>query len=266
MNMTCYNPRRHRAWHLLWLVLVALPLVAEPLDGKQLMEERKASNAGWGSSEVDIEMTLVSQSGESTERRLVTRALELEGEGDKSLTIFREPRDVSGVALLNHSHISGADDQWLYLPSVRRVKRISSSNKSGAFMGSEFSFEDMASFEVEKYDYTGAEQRTEAGMDYFVVRSVPAYENSGYQRLETWLDPEHMQPVKVEFYRHGDTPYKTLSISEFRTYDNGIVRGHRYDMENHKTAKSTTLVFSDFDFDVDLTDADFRTNVLQRIR
>ena len=81
------------------------------------------------------------------------KVLEVEDDGDRSLFIFDEPRDVAGTAMLVHSHKDAADDQWLYLPALTRVKRISSSNRSGSFMGSEFAYEDMSVPEVEKFTY-----------------------------------------------------------------------------------------------------------------
>ncbi len=74
-------------------------------------------------------------------------------DGDKSLFVFDEPRDVQGTAFLIHAHREDADDQWLYLPALKRVKRISSANRSGSFMGSEFAYEDMTAQEVEKFTY-----------------------------------------------------------------------------------------------------------------
>ena len=85
--------------------------------------------------------------GEESSRYIKNKTLEVENDGDKSLSIFERPRDVKGTALLNFTHKTGTDDQWLYLPALKRVKRISSANKSGSFMGSEFAFEDITSQE-----------------------------------------------------------------------------------------------------------------------
>ena len=73
-----------------------------------------------------------------SKRELEIRTLEVKDDGDKSLTVFHTPRDVRGTALLTFSHGVDPDDQWLYLPALRRVKRIASNNQSGPFMGSEF--------------------------------------------------------------------------------------------------------------------------------
>ena len=124
------------------LILAALPgaLWAQDAEqrGLEIAEEADARNTGWNDSVVDLTMTLRNKNGDESVREMRSRALEVEDDGDKSMIIFDQPRDVRGTALLTYSHKTGDDDQWLYLPALKRVKRIASSNKSGPFMGSEF--------------------------------------------------------------------------------------------------------------------------------
>ena len=98
-------------------------------------------------------MLLRNKQGRENRRELRIKVLEVEGDGDRSLFVFDQPRDVAGTAMLVHGHRDAADDQWLYLPALARVKRISSSNRSGSFMGSEFAYEDLSVPEVEKFTY-----------------------------------------------------------------------------------------------------------------
>ncbi len=80
-------------------------------------------------------MVLRNKQGEESVREIRIKNLEMENDGDKSLTVFDKPRDVKGTAFLSFSHPVGADDQWLYLPALKRVKRIASRNKSGPLWG-----------------------------------------------------------------------------------------------------------------------------------
>ena len=96
---------------------------------------------------------LRNKQGQESRRQLRVQVLEVSDDGDKSLFVFDEPRDVQGTAFLIYAHREDADDQWLYLPALKRVKRISSANRSGSFMGSEFAYEDMTAQEVEKFTY-----------------------------------------------------------------------------------------------------------------
>ena len=79
----------------------------------------------------DMKMILKNRAGNTSVRTIRTKTLEVSGDGDKSLSIFDEPADVKGTAMLTYSHGLEPDDQWLYLPAIKRVKRISSRNKSG---------------------------------------------------------------------------------------------------------------------------------------
>ena len=111
--------------------------------GLEIAKIRKARDTGWNDSVSKTTMTLRNRHGDESVRKMRLKSLEIQNDGDKSLLIFDQPRDVKGTAFLNFSHTTKPDDQWLYLPALKRVKRISSRNKSGPFMGSEFSYEDL---------------------------------------------------------------------------------------------------------------------------
>ena len=103
------------------------------------MEDDKRDN-GFKDYKSDAIMILKNRQGDESTRYMRFKTLEVQGDGDKNLTIFDRPRDIKKTAFLNFTHSLGDDDQWLYLPALKRVKRISSSNKSGPFVGSEFAY------------------------------------------------------------------------------------------------------------------------------
>ena len=141
----------------LLLLLACLPFAATAQtpeeQGLAIATEADRRDKGFGDSSATMKMVLRNRHGDESTREVRVRTLEVEGDGDKSLSIFDSPADVKGTAFLTFSHILEPDDQWLYLPALKRVKRISSKNKSGPFMGSEFAYEDLGSQEVEKYRY-----------------------------------------------------------------------------------------------------------------
>ena len=98
-------------------------------------------------------MTLRNSRGRQSRRSLKIRQLEVAADGDKLLVVFDTPKNIRGTALLSYSHKFASDDQWLYLPAMKRVKRITSHNRSGPFLSSEFAYEDLALQEVEKFRY-----------------------------------------------------------------------------------------------------------------
>ena len=200
-------------------------------------------------------------------REIRVRVLEVEGDGDNSLTIFDTPKDVKGTAFLNFTHKAGDDDQWLYLPALKRVKRISSRNKSGSFMGSEFAYEDISSQEVEKYTYRWIRDEAYDGEECFVVELYPVdKEYSGYTRQVTWIDKEDYRTLKVEYHDRKDSFLKALTFKGYKKYLDRYWRADEMHMVNRQTGKSTRILWSNYEFRTGLKDSDFDKNSLKRVR
>jgi hypothetical protein len=226
------------------------------------------SDRGFADSVVDLQMVLRNAAGKESTRTLTLSTFEVPDEsmGDKSLIVFESPRDIDGTALLSHAKILDPDDQWLYLPALKRVKRISSVNKSGPFVGSEFAFEDFTALELEKYDYRYLREESCGELTCDVVERTPRYEHSGYTRQVTWVDQDVYQVRKVEFYdRRGDL-LKTLVFDDYRQYDGAYWRAHLMSMVNHQTRKETDLIFTDFEFGTGAKESDFVRGALRRAR
>jgi len=234
--------------------------------GLEIANAMEAQDAGFVDSESAMTMTLINRSGKKSIRRMRSRVLEVQGDGDKSMSIFDEPADVKGTASLTHSHATDSDEQWLYLPALKRVKRISSKNKSGPFMGSEFAFEDISSQEVDKYTYRYLGDVDLNGRVTHQIEAIPVYKHSGYTRVINWVDQERLVAVKVEFFDRKNAALKTLVASDFTQYLDKFWRPGRMEMKNEQTGKSTILEWSDYKFQNGLTDKDFDSKALKRIR
>ncbi|MCW8107231.1 outer membrane lipoprotein-sorting protein [Alteromonas ponticola] len=235
-------------------------------EGLRIATERKNSDRGWDNSLADMSMILRNAQGQESERRLRVKTLEVQEDGDKALTIFDSPRDVSGTAFLSFSHSKEPDEQWIYLPALKRVKRIASQNKSGPFMGSEFAFEDMTSFEVDKFTYDFLREDTYQGDDVYVITQIPQDDFSGYSKQIVWIDKEHYRVRKVEFFdRKGDL-LKTLEFEDYTLFDDKFWRPLKSFMYNVQTQKSTELITHELEFGVGLEDSDFDENSLRRAR
>lgn len=225
------------------------------------------TDLGFGDSEVELQMVLRNAAGQESTRALRIATLEKPDEtvGDKSLVVFDSPRDIEGTALLSHAKILEADDQWLYLPALKRVKRISSSNKSGPFVGSEFAFEDFTAIELNKFDYTYIGEEPCGNLVCDVLERTPRYENSGYTKQVSWIDQTDYQIRKVEFYdRRGDL-LKVLELEDYRDYD-GVWRAHTLSMTNVQTNKQTDLIYGDYTFGTGMAENDFVKGRLSRLR
>lgn len=240
--------------------------------GLAIAVESDKRDTGFSDQTANMVMELRNKQGDVSTRTIRIKALEVIGDGDKSLSIFDKPADVKGTAFLTYSHAIKPDEQWLYLPALKRVKRINSKNKSGPFMGSEFAYEDLASQEVEKYTYKyirDEKLKTEEfpeGVDTFVIERYPAYEYSGYTRQLAWVNKERYVAEKIEFYDRKNSLLKTLTNSGYKQYLGQFWRPDKMFMENHQTGKSTILKWENYKFKTGLTDKEFSRNSLKRAR
>ena len=239
----------------------------EETRGFDIAARSDRSDLGFGDSEVELKMILRNAAGQESSRALRITTLEKADEsvGDKSLVLFDTPRDIEGTALLSHAKILDPDDQWLYLPALKRVKRISSSNKSGPFVGSEFAFEDFTAIELNKFDYRYVGEEACGDLTCDVIERTPRYENSGYTKQVSWVDQTDFQIRKVEFYDRRGGLLKVLELKDYRNYE-GIWRAHQLSMTNVQTNKQTDLVYGDFSFGIGLSENDFVKGRLSRLR
>jgi hypothetical protein len=233
---------------LLATALLSTTALAETPEekGLRLAKEADARDAGFGDYVADMKMVLRNRAGDESVRQIRISILEVAGDGDKSLSLFDEPADVKGTAML---------------------KRIASRNKSGPFMGSEFAYEDLGSQEIEKYTYKHlGDEACGDGWQCWVIERTPAYEYSGYSRQVVWMEKDHYRLVKADFYdRKGDL-LKTLDWSGYEEYAGRHWRPAKMFMQNHQTGKSTLLEWSNYRFKTGLDDGDFNKNALARLR
>ncbi|PCJ44461.1 MAG: outer membrane lipoprotein-sorting protein [Moraxellaceae bacterium] len=262
--------------HQLLKPIIAAALLSMPVlvdaetaeeKGLAIFEEADQRGEGYVDTTSGMLMILKDKRGNTSEREMRVKGLEgVDGEGDKTLMIFDTPKDQKGTALLTFSHSNKSDDQWLWLPALKRVKKIASKKKSGPFMGSEFSFEDIGGSEVDEYTYKYLKDETIEGQKCFVVESYPKDKYSGYTRVVTWIDQEHYRTLKVEFYDRKKSHLKTLTATGFKLYNDKFWRPDMLEMINHQTGKSTVLNTKDTVFMAGLKESDFTKNSLKRAR
>jgi len=234
--------------------------------GLAIAKEADQRDTGWVDQFSDMKMILRNKQGLESTRVIRISTLEITGDGDKSLSIFDNPLDVKGTAFLSHTHAVKPDDQWLFLPALKRVKRISSANKSGPFMGSEFAYEDISSQEVDKYSYKWLRDEALNGRDCFVVERYPLDKNSGYTRQVVWVDKAMYQPIKVDYFDRKNSPLKTQTFTDYKLYLDTYWRPDSMKMINHQSGKSTVLVMENYRFGNGLSDRDFNKNALKKAR
>ncbi len=258
-------------WLELLIILGAAQAPAWALSpgerGLEIAREGERRDEGWQNFRTDLTMVLKNKRGETSVRHL--RSMNLEGveDGDKSLLIFDSPADVKGTKFLTFSHKHSDDDQWLYLPALKRVKRISSSNKGGSFMGSEFSYEDMTAPVLEKYDYKYLRDDNYKGRKVFIVERYPKDPHSLYSKQVIWTDQEHYIPWKIDYFNRRGKRLKTLTYHKYKRYLGQFWRPGKMLMINHRSGKATALVWKNYRFrDPSISRNWFNPAVLPRVQ
>ena len=235
-------------------------------QGLKLATEARERQKGFGNFVAGMTMTLRNKRGQESKREVRLKVIEVEGDGDRTLFVFDRPRDVRGTAFLVHAHKEEADDQWLYLPALKRVKRISSSNQSGSFMGSEFSYEDLGTPEVEKFTHRLLRSEPCGDLECTVSERIPVGRDSGYSRQLVWMDREELRTMQIQFFDRRDAHLKTMVVEGYNKYLDRFWRSSKVTMTNHLTGKSTVLDWSGYEFGTDLDLGDFTRTALKRAR
>ena len=235
--------------------------------GHRIVVEAEDSGSGFNDYSADGRMVLKEKGSSEAERSLSLKVLEgNEGTGDKTLMVFKTPRDIKGTSLLTWASKRGKDDQWLYLPTLKRVKRISSSNKSGSFLGSEFSFEDLTPREVGKYKYKYLSLKKCSMGECHVVESYPKDRKSAYKRQKVYIDTKEKRIVKVVFYDRKNSLLKTMSMSGFRRYKKKFWAASKVVMKNHQNKKVTIFNWANYKYQKGLQKRMFNKSYLKRAK
>lgn len=249
------------------LCLQAHPGVAGAAEdrGLAIMKEQERVNHGFGSEIATYRMVLVNANGDRSERLMELRLLEGTGaEGDKTLIVFKAPADINGTGLLTHQNMTGDDDQWLYLPALRRVRRIASANRSSSFVGSEFTYEDMVPLDLGKYTFKYLRDDAIGDTKVWVVESVPRSKDSAYSRTELFVNQGNHQAVRIDFYDKRGEVQKTAVFMDWSKEGGKWWRPRSIRMDNRLTKKSTLLETRQIKVDAGLSPADFAPRALEQ--
>lgn len=181
------------------------------LTGRQIVE--KAYNRQTGNDQTsELTMTLTNSRGQTRVRSIKQFTKDF-GDVEKSIMFFLSPADVRNTSFMNWSYTGDkADDQWIYLPALKRIKRISSDSKSDYFMGSDFTYDDLGDRKLDADTHTLLREETINGKQCYVVESVSKEEDYMYSKTIVWIDKASFIGVKKEFYDEDGELLKMLII------------------------------------------------------
>ncbi len=254
------------------VVLLALPSLsgAAESDAQAIMQKNFYATK-FRSLKVDSHMTLINDKGQKRERRSTNHIkLQPNGIDSRFLVKFNAPTDIKGTSFLQVEHSEGEDDLWIYLPALKKSRRLVASNKKDSFVGSDFSYGDILLPRVELYRHVLLRTEAVDGYDCFVVESTPADElvrsNSGYSKKITWVRKDSFVESKVEYFDLSGRLLKTQRITGHELIEPDTQRwlARSREMTNHRNGHSTVLRFDKVELGVVLSDELFTTRFLER--
>lgn len=254
------------------VLVMAMRAPARAETAREILDRAKAlddTTRKWTDRTETMELNIHAKGGGKRQRTLTVYDKRFSGDDDKTVSFFLSPPEVKGTAFLQWSHKDRDDDQWLYLPEVKRSRRITSRARDQSFMGTDFSYRDLEIL-GEIQDWTEADApSTLTGVEEVdghachVIELHPRQEGMRYGKIVVWLDKELLVFRKMDFYDTGSTLEKTLSQTDIR--DIGpIPTAHHLEMRNTKKGSRTEVVLSNIAYDTNLADSLFTERQLQR--
>jgi hypothetical protein len=197
---------------------------------------------GYKGEKSSVMMEIASAHGDKLSRKITLNKAELSEDEETSMLIVLSPADVKNTKLLTRGKSENEDDQWLYLPAMKRVKRISSQLKTGSFMGSEFTYEDLGTKDISRYEHLFVREDEVNGRKVWVLEQKPRSE-SGYLREVVWYDQEYKAPVKIEFFDRKNEPLKVAEFSSYKRFGDRWWRPTKISMKNLQNRKSSVMTW-----------------------
>ena len=217
---------------------------ADPPSGAEIMKNQRERHR-LKDERVFVEMRLVSKLGREKVRTLSIDTLTTAEDRHKIMWRFLSPPDIAGTGLLIWETASGEDDQWLYLPASRKVKRIPASGKKNRFMGTDFAHEDMRPEPLGLHTYTLARSETLDGHDAFLIEARPATperaRDSGYSLRTLWIDKESLSTLKVEYTDKAGRPLKVLTPRQYVSVAGTAQRANELEMHDVQEGSRTIM-------------------------
>jgi uncharacterized protein len=242
---------------------------AQALQPRDIME-RNFHVSRVGDSLTDSTFTLVNRVGQERHRKTVSWTKLLpNGVDNRRIVRFSSPPDVKDTAILLVEHADGDDDIWVYLPALKKVRRLVSSNKKDSFAGTDFTYGDVIGHRVDEWQHTLAGEETLDGQPVYVIESVPATpavrDVSGYSRRRSWIRKDNFVQIKGEFWDRGGQLLKTATFTDVRLVDQAKQRWQpmRIEASNAQTGHRTVITFENFKANQGVKDEFFTARYLE---
>jgi len=208
-------------------------------------------------------MVITAKDG-STSERVIDQYSKDGPNGGRLMIVFQSPASVAGTRFLTMDNASGGTDQWIFLPSLGRVRRIAASEGGGSFMGTDFSYDDISSVdrEVSLDTHTLLREETLDGKSCYVIQSVPKDTSWQYSKTVSWIDRESNLLYKIEMYNRRGEPVRIMEMSGFRDVQ-GRLTPIQTKISTVGAGTSTTINLKIIKYDDPVPEAVFTTAYLE---
>jgi len=238
-------------------------VMAQELSGRDIIE--KVYNRPTGDDQTsDLTMTLINKSGSERVRKIKQFTKDF-GDVEKSIMFFVSPADVKNTSFMNWTYDddSKSDDQWIYLPAIKKTKRISSDSKSDSFMGSDFTYDDLGDRKLDADTHNRLADETIDGVEYYVVESISKDEEYMYSKTKTWVRKDHFIGLKKEFYDEDGELFKVLEVKKFEEIDGIIVITNSQMVDTNRDHR-TSMVLSNVKINTGIPSSKFSERMMTR--
>ncbi len=212
-------------------------------------------------SHVIMRMILADSRGNSRERKV--EMFRKNEELSSSIIKFLEPADVKGTGFLALEKENGSDDMYLYLPALGSARRISSSQKNGSFVGTDFTYNDMAIIGGGKFNRDYDSTVIKEGEDSYQLKLIPVNEDIDYKQVNIWIKRDSWYPLKLEFYNQKGELYKLMEVIEVEEKNNYYTIKDLI-MKDLERGTSTEMIIEEVEYDLPLDDQIFTVRFLRR--
>lgn len=212
----------------------------------------------------DLTMILISKRGDQRVRKLLTKRKEGESGEAKSVATFLSPADVKGTAFLVWEHKGQPNDVFIYLPGLKKIRRIASEQKQQSFMGSDFSYADMENRDVDEAEHRFLSREDAGGKPTWVIESIPKPDSdSEYSKLVSWVGQEDFIPQRVEFYDKKGGLYKIMEVLRAGPVGDEVLPLH-FTMQDVRKEHKTEIILDNVQINQNIPDDEFTHRAIQR--
>lgn len=222
-------------------------------------------------SKSESSMTLINEAGQKRERKSTgVSKLQKNGIDNMRLIKFISPADVKGTSNLMVEHSDGDDDIWIYLPALKKVRRLVSSNKGDSFVGSDFSYADVIGYKVQDFEHKITGSENVDGVDCYVIESVPVSDkvkqDNGLSKRKSWIRKDNFVIIKGEIYDLAGQLYKVFKASDIQLVDNENSKWQpmTIEMTNVQVNHKTIVHFSNYKVNTGVDDGYFSQRNLEK--